>query len=98
MSITRSIVNLGVLIVGLLTVSGAYAGCVCRCTNGQNVPLCSSTLDLPPICPPTVCPIQPPSIAPIQSPQLPPLGTQNCQQQQVLNPYTHQYEWRRVCR
>jgi hypothetical protein len=30
-------------------------------------------------------------------PQLPPLGTQNCWQQQVLNPYTNQYQWQRVC-
>jgi len=84
--------------VSLFPLSQANANCVCRCTNGQNVPLCSSTLDIPPICAPTICPIPPPAIEPIQPPQLPPLGTQTCWQQQVLNPYTHQYEWQRVCR
>ncbi|MCE9549477.1 MAG: hypothetical protein K8R50_00425 [Betaproteobacteria bacterium] len=98
MSIARNVVGLGILAVSLLTTSVANADCVCRCTNGENVPLCNSTLDLPPICPPTICPIEPPSIAPIQAPQMPPLGTQNCWQQQVFNPYTNQYEWRRVCR
>jgi hypothetical protein len=83
--------------LGVLT-PDASAACVCRCVNGQMQPLCSSTLDLPPICPPTLCPLVPPSIAPIAPPALPPLGTTYCSQQQVLNPYTRQYEWRRVCR
>jgi hypothetical protein len=42
--------------------------------NGQNQPLCSSTLDIPPIFPSLICPIQPPSISPIMPLQLAPLG------------------------
>lgn len=98
MSVYRHVLSFLPILASVLIVSDANADCVCRCTNGQNAPLCSSALDIPPICPPRVCPIQPPSIAPVQAPQLPPLGTQNCWQQQVLNPYTNQYEWRRVCR
>lgn len=83
-----------------LMLAGAtvQAQCVCRCVNGNNVPLCRSTLDLPPICPPTVCQIAPPSVSPIESPRLPPLGTSSCQQQQVFNPGSGRYEWRQVCR
>jgi hypothetical protein len=82
----------------LLLNSTANAYCECRCTNGRNIPLCSSTLEIPPICPPMICPLEPPSIPPIQAPQVPPIGTQNCWQQQVFNPATNQYEWQRVCR
>lgn len=76
----------------------AGAACVCRCVNGEMRPICSSSIDLPPICPPTVCPITPPSVAPIQAPQVPPIGTTACRQAQVYNPSTGQYEWREVCR
>ena len=48
MSITRNVVSFGILATIFLTAFAANASCVCRCTNGQNVPLCSSTLDLPP--------------------------------------------------
>lgn len=78
--------------------SDAVAACVCRCVNGQMQALCSSSIDLPPICPPTVCPIMPPSIAPIQPPRVPPIGTTQCRQVQVYNQRTGQYEWREVCR
>ena len=73
------------------------AACVCRCVDGEMQPLCSSSIDLPPICPPTICSLVPPSIAPIQPPGIRPLGTSRCAQRQVLNPSTHQYEWRSVC-
>ena len=78
--------------------NAAEARCVCRCVNGNMQPLCSSTLDIPPICPPTVCQIRTPSLAPLPSLKLPPLGTTSCRQAQVLNPYTGRYEWKRVCR
>lgn len=81
--------------VGL--VGKSLASCVCRCVGGQMQPLCSSSIDIPPICPPTICSIVPPSIAPIQAPTIPPIGTSQCSQRQVLNPYTQQYEWRRIC-
>ena len=38
----------------------ANADCTCQCVNGQMQPLCSSAIDLPPICPPTICPITAP--------------------------------------
>jgi hypothetical protein len=87
---------LAVGFVCLLTVP-SDAACVCRCVNGEMQPLCDSSIDLPPMCPPTLCSIAPPSIAPIQPLGLPPLGTSGCTQQQVLNPSTQQYERRRVC-
>lgn len=98
MIVVRKALNPLVFLGVFLVFSDAMAECVCRCTNGENVPLCSNTLEIPPICPPRVCPITPPSIEPIKAPRLPPLGTQSCWQQQVLNPYTNQYEWQRVCR
>jgi hypothetical protein len=72
--------------------------CVCRCVNGEMQPICSSALDLPPICPPTICQIVPPSIQPIPRPMIPPVGTTSCQPEQVLNPATRLYEWRTICR
>jgi hypothetical protein len=82
---------------GVFLTAGAEAPCVCRCVDGQMQPLCSSSIDLPPICPMTTCALTPPSIAPIQPAQLPPLGTSQCSQRQVLNPATRQYEWRSIC-
>jgi hypothetical protein len=59
--------------------------------------ICSSTLDIQPICSAQICPIVPPSITPIQPPSIPPIGTTTCAPVQVLNPRTNQYEWRSVC-
>jgi hypothetical protein len=86
------------LILAVLSVGNVSASCVCRCVNGQMVPLCSSTIEIPPICPPTICGIVPPSIQPIPRPMIPPIGTTSCAPQQVMNPYTRQYEWRTICR
>ena len=72
------------------------SGCSCECVNGQMTPLCSSTLDIPPICTGT-CPLAMPGIAPISSPDMPPLGTKTCSNEQVYNSTTYQYEWRKVC-
>jgi hypothetical protein len=71
------------------------AACVCQCVNGQMRPLCSSSLDLPPICPLQLCPMVPPALAPLPPMQLPPLGTSNCRNVQVWNGY--QYVWRVIC-
>lgn len=76
----------------------AQASCECRCVGGSMQALCSSSLDIPPICPATICEIPPASIAPIQTPRIPPIGTSECSQRQVLNPATHRYEWRSLCR
>ena len=90
------------LIILLFAVSGlsssaAYASCQCVCMGGEVQAVCSSTLDIEPICPPRVCSITPPSVAPIQAPRVPPIGTSNCVQRQVYNDRTHQYEWKEVC-
>lgn len=91
-------VTAGLLLAPLLLLSPvAEAACVCRCVNGEVKPICEKAIDLPPICSPTICPIVPPRIEPIQRPQIPPIGTKECRQQQVLNPYTRQYEWKTVC-
>lgn len=76
----------------------AGAACVCRCVDGEVRALCSSSIDVPPICAPRVCQITPPSVAPIQVPRVPPVGTTECRMAQVLNPRTQRYEWREVCR
>jgi len=75
----------------------ADATCVCRRVNGQMQPLCQNAIDLPPICPPTVCAITPPSVAPIGPITLPPLGTSSCQMRQVMNPMNGMYQWQQVC-
>lgn len=90
-----------IALVSLLTgsfVSGfALADCQCVCMSGEVQTVCSSSLDIQPICSPRVCPITPPSIEPIQQPRVPPIGTSNCIQRQVYNEYTHQYEWKEIC-
>lgn len=76
----------------------AQAACQCRCVNGQIQPVCTSSIDLPPICPPGICPIVPPAVRPIATPVVPPLGTRSCRLEQVLNPNNGRYEWKQVCR
>lgn len=85
------------LTFGILLTASAHASCVCHCVDGEMQPLCESSIDLPPICAPTVCGLVPPAAAPIQAPVLPPLGTSGCSQRQVMNPATHRYEWRTIC-
>jgi hypothetical protein len=99
----RMLLTLSLLLVGcavalvVSTPKQAVGACRCACVNGEVVPLCSNSLDLPPICPPRICPIVPPSIEPIQRPRIPPLGTSECRMKQVLNNATGRYEWREVC-
>ena len=81
----------------LLISTFSYGNCVCRCVNGEMTPICSSSIDLPPICPPTICQLVPPSIQPISPPSLPPIGTSQCQNKQVFNPYSNRYEWKLIC-
>jgi len=102
-AIAQKSVNLiwvGVLLTAIVAfrAQAADAACECRCVNGNMQALCTSAIDIRPICGPTVCQIVPPSIAPIQSPTIPPIGTSSCSQAQVLDPYTHQYVWQQVCR
>ena len=80
-----------------LASSSAFADCVCRCMDGKVQPICSSTLDVQPICAPEVCPLTPPGVEPIAPVNLPPIGTKTCRMKQVYDPYTQQYVWRRIC-
>jgi hypothetical protein len=75
----------------------ALGNCVCRCVDGEMVPTCSSSMDLPPICPPTICPLVPPSIQPLQPPVVPPIGTTHCEQRQVWSEARQRYVWREIC-
>lgn len=79
-------------------VSVANANCVCRCVDGQMQAICSNTMQMPPNCPMTMCPTAPPTAAPMPSMRMQPHGTTSCSNQQVLNPYTGQYEWKQICR
>jgi hypothetical protein len=81
----------------LFNSSPASAACTCQCVNGAVTPICSSTLDILPICPPRICPITPPSIAPINPLRVPPIGTSNCSMKQVYNNRSGQYEWKQIC-
>ena len=66
--------------------------------NGQNIPICSNTMELAPICPPKICPLRSPSIKPTENLIIPPIGTQNCSKEQVFNSFTARYEWKNLCR
>ncbi len=81
----------------VLASSNASASCQCVCMNGEVRAICTSTLDIEPICSPRLCPQTPPSIEPIQRPRIPPIGTSKCVQKQIYNEYTRRYEWREVC-
>ena len=83
---------------GLIFTESRSASCRCVCINGQVQAICSSSIDLKPICPPRICPIKSPSIRPIQTPVIPPIGTSNCRKEQVYNDNTRRYEWRTICR
>jgi hypothetical protein len=89
-------VSFGLVFV-VFFVTKADASCACRCVDGEVQPLCSSSIDLPPVCGPTVCSLISSSIAPIQPTVVPPLGTSSCSQRQVLNPATRRYEWQSIC-
>jgi hypothetical protein len=96
--ITNAIQLVLVLIIFISIPNILLAECVCTCINGRNQPLCESSMDFPPICPLIICPMEPPSIEPINPPTIPPIGTNECRQEQVLNPDTGRYEWKQVCR
>ena len=75
----------------------ARATCVCRCVDGEMVPICTSSIEVPPICPPTICPLVPPSVRPIEPPVVPPVGTTRCEQKQVWSETQKRYVWREIC-
>jgi len=75
----------------------AAAACDCQCVDGEMRAICSSSIDIAPICPPRVCPIAPPRVTPLPSVRVPPVGTTSCRKVQVLNENTRRYEWQDVC-
>ena len=85
------------MILSAILTTSLSASCRCACVNGEVRALCSSSLDIEPICAPRVCHITPPSIIPIQTPSVPPIGTSNCVQKQVYNENTGMYQWKKVC-
>lgn len=80
----------------IASISPATANCICQCVDGRMQPLCSSSLGVPPICPPAICPIMPPSITPINPPTIPPIGTTACRQARVCDTFGN-CQWRQVC-
>lgn len=69
----------------------AQAGCSCDCVDGNVVPACSSTLDIPPICPMRTC---------TQPTIRPPVGIitrRSCVDTQVCDIYGN-CQWNPVCR
>ena len=87
-----------IAILIILISSNAMATCRCVCVDGEQEAVCTSAMELPPICAPQVCPIVPAAVAPIGVPIIPPLGTSECTPQQILNSYTGHYDWETICR
>jgi hypothetical protein len=79
-----------------LVPAASHAECLCQCVNGEMQPLCQSTMDLPPLCPPRLCPLDGPALAPHQRPTLPPIGTTDCGQARVCDTYGN-CSWQTVC-
>ena len=77
-------------------VSSAHAECICQCVNGQMQPLCTNSIEIPPICPPTICLIMSPSIPPIATPMIPPIGTSSCHPARVCDTFGN-CQWQTVC-
>jgi hypothetical protein len=73
-------------VAGMLLLRSVTAQAQCQwrwdCTSGacRQIPICRSTLDLPPLPPVEVPPVPLPSIQPLPKVQLPPLGTTQCGQ------------------
>lgn len=93
----KQIMLIGLMLFGFFASNLAMADCRCVCMSGEVQAVCSSTLDIQPICAPRICPITPPSVEPIQQPRIPPIGTSNCIQRQVYNEYSRIYEWKEIC-
>jgi hypothetical protein len=72
------------------------AHCYCRCVDGKVLPLCTNTVEVPPVCAARVCPPGPASLAPVVAPKLPPVGTTVCRQAQVCD-HRGNCRWRQVC-
>lgn len=95
-SLSSHIVRSALLFTATFAAGPASATCQCVCMNGNVEAVCSSSIDIQPICPPRVCPIVPPAVRPIDPPRVPPVGTSNCRSEQVWN--GEKYEWIEICR
>jgi hypothetical protein len=69
----------------LLGSATANASCTRQCIDGQMQPLSESSIDLPPLCPPTICPLIPQTIAPLNPLTFLPLGTSQCSEAQICD-------------
>ncbi len=74
----------------------AFASCDCRCIDGESQPVCTSSLEVPPICSRQDCPVSP-SMTPI-GPVNPSVGSGQCHTVQVYNRRTGRYDTRPLCR
>ncbi|WP_186267794.1 hypothetical protein [Burkholderia gladioli] len=89
--------KLGVALACAVLSQIALADCECRCVDGQVQAICSSTLDMRPMCAPQICPMRSLQMQPMTPMSMPPVGTSSCTMRQVYNPYSHQYEWQKLC-
>jgi len=80
----------------LSSVQPAFASCDCRCIDGQAQAVCSSSLEVPPLCSGQSCPVSP-SMTPV-APLGGAVGDSICDTVQVFNPRTRRYESRQACR
>lgn len=79
-----------VVLAGLFQMPNARAGCSCACYDGRMLASCSSTFDIPPICPATSC--SRPSVTPS-----PPLTTRSsCRDEQVCDKF-NRCQWKNTC-
>ena len=91
------------LVVGItfLALSSVRAEAACTwtwdCSTGtcRQIPICDSTLDLPPLRPAEIAPIPAPSIKPLHRPVLPPLGTRSCDERYLCDGFS--CRWQTVC-
>jgi hypothetical protein len=86
------------LVIALGSYGAAEASCRCVCVNGAMQAVCYNSSEPEPPCPGSYCPPVPGYAEPPNRATLPPVGTTSCSNQMVLNPYTHAYEWRQLCR
>jgi hypothetical protein len=84
------------LFILLLTPTAIWADCRCACVQGEIRAMCTSAIDIEPICHPGICSAPPPSVKPPKLPVLPPLGTSKCALRQVQTD-TGEYQWQMVC-
>jgi len=65
--------------------------------NCSNVPICDSTLEVPPPKPASIRPLAPLSVRPVPTPVVPPVGTTSCTPMQVRDAWGG-WSWQTICR